>query len=183
MPLSRAEPRNLLHLRDIQLRGYAREDGLVDIEARMTDTKSYSWGNRDRGGIQSGEPLHDMWMRVTLGPDMVIHAAEAAMDATPHQVCPGVAPNFARLAGLRIGKGFLKAAMERLAGIEGCTHLRELLQPIATVAVQTMFSLQHGRRKEDAEGERAVPAFLVNTCYAYDEHGPVVARGKAEAAL
>ncbi|OYV41750.1 MAG: hypothetical protein B7Z81_00570 [Acidocella sp. 20-61-6] len=182
MPLSRATPRKLLHSRDIQLRGYEREDGLVDIEARMTDTKSYSWRNHDRGGIHAGEPLHDMWMRVTVGPDMVIRAVEAEMDATPYQVCPGAAPNFERLVGLNIGKGFLKAAMALVGGVEGCTHLRELLQPIATVAFQTMFSLQHGRRKQSGEGEKAVPDALVNTCYAYDAQGPVVARGKAEAA-
>jgi hypothetical protein len=178
MPLSRPTSRKLLHLRDIQLRGYQREDGLVDIEARMTDTKTYSWNNPDRGAVNSGEPLHDMWMRVTIDQNMTVHGCEAAMDATPYSACPSVAPNFQRLAGLTIGKGFIKAAMLRLGGVEGCTHLRELLQPIATVAFQTMVSVRRldksGQPKSPRPFVEINPA-LVNTCHAYDENGPLVA--------
>ncbi|MDE8346562.1 MAG: DUF2889 domain-containing protein [Acidocella sp.] len=174
MPLTRPAPRKLLHLRDIELRGYERADGLVDIEVHMTDTKSYSWANHDRGDIASGEALHDMWMRVTLDRDMVIQHCEAAMDATPYTMCPNVAANFGRLAGLTIGRGFLKAAMQRVGGVEGCTHLRELLQPLATVAFQTRFSLSHrgdARPKQDS-----IPPSLVDTCYAYAANG-VLAQG------
>lgn len=41
MPLSPPEPREHIHSRDIILRGYRREDGLWDIEAHLTDTKTY----------------------------------------------------------------------------------------------------------------------------------------------
>ena len=43
MPLSTPASRDLLHLRDIQLRGYQREDGLFDIEAHLLDTKAYAF--------------------------------------------------------------------------------------------------------------------------------------------
>ena len=39
MPLSPPPERELLHSRDIVLRGYRRADGLYDIEAHLTDTK------------------------------------------------------------------------------------------------------------------------------------------------
>jgi hypothetical protein len=169
----------MLHLRDITLRGYEREDGMIEVEAHMTDTKSHSLSMRDRGGLSAGEPMHDMWLRVTVSPEMTIMAAEAAMDATPHNVCPQVAPNYERLVGLNIGKGYLKGAMQRLGGVEGCTHLRELLQQVGTVAFQTMFSIR-GRGKTDAP-KRIAPIFL-NTCYTYDENGPLAARYSAEAA-
>lgn len=35
-------PRRLAHTRQIVCSGYVRDDGLYDIEARMTDTKDYS---------------------------------------------------------------------------------------------------------------------------------------------
>jgi hypothetical protein len=177
MPLSPAAPRNLLHLRDIQLRGYTREDGLVDIEAHMTDIRTESFANEDRGGIRAGEPLHDMWMRITVDRDMVIQACEAAMDSTPHHFCAGAAPNVERLVGLRIGPGFIKAAVARINRTEGCTHLRELLQPIATVAYQTFFGIR------DQNGvPRGLRPGALNSCYALDENGPVVARARAEEA-
>ena len=138
MPLPKPSSRKLLHSRDIQLRGYEREDGLVDVEAHLTDTKSYSFSNRDRGNIPAGEPIHEMWLRITIDHGMTIIAVEAAMDATPHNPCSGIAPNYQRLVGLNMAKGFMKAAMQQLGGVEGCTHLRELLQPLGTIAFQTM---------------------------------------------
>ena len=49
MPLSAPADRQLLHLRDIALRGYERADGLFDIEAQLTDTKDYGYDNPGRG--------------------------------------------------------------------------------------------------------------------------------------
>jgi hypothetical protein len=181
MPLSPAAPRQLQHLRDIQLRGYEREDGQLDIEAHMTDVKPFSWTNHDRGRVAAGEPMHDMWLRVTVDTGMTITGCEAAMDATPHDVCPGAAPNFARLVGLNIGKGFLKAAMAQVGGVEGCTHLRELLQQVGTVAWQSLFTLRIRNRKADAGPLKRVGPGLLNSCFAYDETGPLVARDRAEA--
>ncbi len=186
MPLSPPAQRDLLHLRDIAIRGFLRADGLIDIEARLTDTKTYSFGNHDRGRIGAGEALHGMGLRVTIDQSLCVISAEAAMDDTPHHVCPGVAPNFARLAGLTIGKGFLKGATERLGGPAGCTHLRELLQQVATVAIQTMFSVRAHKDAREGTAERIdwkVPTLLVNTCFAYAEDGPLVQQKRERAAL
>ena len=49
MPLTEPVARELLHLRDIELRGYRRADGLFDIEATLQDTKSYAFSNAERG--------------------------------------------------------------------------------------------------------------------------------------
>ena len=138
MPLSPPQERELLHSRDIVLRGYRRADGLYDIEAQLTDTKSYGSANRDRGYIHAGEPIHGMWMRLTVDEQRRIVACEAASDHTPYAICPAAAPNFARLAGLQIKPGFLKEAAKRVGGTAGCTHLRELLQQMATTAYQTI---------------------------------------------
>ena len=55
MPLPEAEAREPLHTRSISYQGYRREDGLWDIEAHMTDVKSYSFQNHFRGTIEVGE--------------------------------------------------------------------------------------------------------------------------------
>ncbi|WP_298282826.1 DUF2889 domain-containing protein [Acidocella sp.] len=182
MPLPRPHRRKLLHTRHVELRGYEREDGLIDIEARLTDEKTYAFGNEDRGGINPGDYVHDMSVRLTITPDQEIVEALASMDATPYAICPGVAPNMARLVGLRLGKGFLKSAMMRLPGPEGCTHLRELLQPLATAAFQTTVGLKTGFDNKTAIEEPALTHSLLNSCHAYDEQGPVIARRRAPAA-
>ena len=172
MPLSEPPERELLHRRDIALRGYRRADGLFDIEAHLTDTKTYGFPSEDRGFVASGEPLHGMWMRMTVDDDLKIAAFEAATEYGPYAVCPAAAPNFARLAGLSIKRGFLRAAAERVGGVQGCTHLRELLQQMATVAIQTLYSV---RTRRDAEGQPETPSML-NTCMAYAPDSPVVKR-------
>ena len=173
MPLSNPTERELLHLRDIAIRGYRRADGLFDVEAHLTDTKAYGFSNQDRGYVESGEPLHGMWMRMTVDEELTIVACEAATEFAPYAVCPGAAPNFSRLAGLSIRRGFLKAAADRIGGIQGCTHLRELLQQMATTALQTIYAVRR-RREEDAETAEK-PAIL-NSCYAYATDSPVVRR-------
>src|SRR3954451_8363882 len=41
MPLSPPAPREMLHRRAIDIRGWRRDDGLYDIEAHLLDTKAY----------------------------------------------------------------------------------------------------------------------------------------------
>ena len=170
MPLTEPAARTPIHRRAIEINGFRRDDGLFDIEATLADTKAYPFTTIERGTIHPGERLHGMAMRMTVDDTMTIVGCEAVMDDTPYRLCPEVAPNFARLAGLRIGRGFLKAAAERVGGPEGCTHLRELLQQVATVAFQTIAPLKH------REGGRDLTALLIDSCYAYAAKGDLVRR-------
>ena len=89
MPLSTPVPRQMLHRRVVQCTGYRREDGLWDIEGHMVDTKTYSFPNEDRGGIiQAGQPLHEMWIRLTVDDHFQIHDVEACTDAAPFKPQP-----------------------------------------------------------------------------------------------
>ncbi len=187
MPLSPPAERELLHNRDIELRGYQRADGLFDIEAHLTDTKTYPFDNLDRGSIQPGEPLHGMWVRMTVGEDMVIRDCEAVSDFTPYDICPQAAPNFAALAGVRIGTGFNAAVREKVGGVLGCTHLREVLAQMATVAYQTISPVRWRKNREAREaaiarGETPPPPVRtvpVGTCYAYAPDSEVTKRALA----
>jgi hypothetical protein len=192
MPLSPPAERERLHTRAIEINGYRRADGRFDIEAHLTDVKSFGQTNYDRGYIDAEEPIHDMWLRLTVDDTMHIQAVEAVSDRTPYRTCPSAAPNFSRLAGLQIKPGFLRDASQLVGGTVGCTHLRELLQQMATTAFQTINSAK-ARRELAAEGVRdEMPGSdvldkritekwdggkrILNTCLAYDEKGPLVQR-------
>jgi hypothetical protein len=195
MPLTDPEDRTLLHCRDFLIRGYQRADGLYDIEGQLTDSKTYGFPNESRGTIGPGEPLHGMWLRLTVDEEMVIRASEAAIDFGPFAICGGGAANFSCLAGLTIGRGFSRAVGERVGGVSGCTHLREMLQQMATVAYQTLYPARMRREAEAAAREaearggnggephdaRVAAGFggapaLLDTCHAYRADGPVVKR-------
>ena len=170
MPLSTPVARKPFHTRKIELNGYAREDGLWDIEARMIDTKHYEFPNRFRGNIQPGEHLHEMWLRLTLDDSMTIRAAEATTEWSPFPSGPGAADSYRKLVGLKIGPGWTDRVKERIASTSGCTHLTELLRPLATVAYQTILS---PRRNEDAPDDERRPA-LLDTCRGWRAEGEAV---------
>ena len=174
MPLSPPADRRLLHRRTVECIGYRRADGLFDIEGRLTDVKSYSFPNSYRGGeIRAGEPVHDMWVRLTLDADLLVHAAEAWTADGPYAVCGDVNDAYRSLAGVRIGPGWRRAIQERVGGVRGCVHITELLGPMATTAYQTI----HGRRAEKPEGRTDPPArapFFINSCHALSSEGEVV---------
>lgn len=186
MPLSPPAARQPLHRRAIDMRGYQRDDGLFDIEAHLVDTKTYPFENQDRGRIEPGDALHGMWLRLTVDEAMVIRGCEAVSDFTPYTICPQAAPNFALLEGLTIGPGFNRAVQERVGGVKGCTHLREVLAQMATVAFQTIGPVRWRRAAEErarlvAAGETPPPrrrAVPVGSCLAYAPDSPVVRRAE-----
>jgi hypothetical protein len=174
MPLSQSGPRELIHTRRIECHGYRRADGLWDIEGHLVDTKSYTWSNAWRGAVEPGVPVHEMWLRLTLDDELTVQNAEAASDYFPFHICPGAAPHFAKLKGLKIGAGWRRKVRELVGGIQGCTHLVELLTPLATAAYQTIYPLREAReRAQNAEGAKVKPE-IIDTCHALRSDGAVV---------
>ncbi len=129
-----------MHKRTITCEGYARDDGLWDIEARIVDTKTYPIDEPYRGHRAAGSHVHDMRLRLTLDASMTVTDIAVATEHAPYSQCFTVESAFKRLIGARIGAGWRKAVQAAVGGTRGCTHLKELLMPAATVAFQTMGS-------------------------------------------
>ncbi|WP_114395235.1 DUF2889 domain-containing protein [Oleisolibacter albus] len=174
--------REHLHTRTVTCTGYRRTDGLWDIEGHITDQKTYGFDSQARGRLAPGDFVHDMWIRLTVDSQFVVQAVAAVTDASPFAMCPAITPNFQRLVGLRIASGWTAAVKERLGGIEGCTHLVELLGPVATTTFQTIAPVlereARDRRKAAAAlGEPPAPQrrpVLLNTCHSFASDSPVV---------
>lgn len=174
MPLPDAAPRELIHTRRIECHGYLRQDGLWDIEGRLTDGKSYTFGNEHRGEIKPGEFIHQMWLRLIVDDAMTIQGVEAATDDSPFAVCPAILPNFQRLKGLKIAKGFNGKVFELFGGVEGCTHHVELIGRLATVAFQTIFPYRSRMARAEGRNPDATrKPRLLNTCHAFAENGEI----------
>lgn len=178
MPLPEPSPRKHVHTRAIDYRGYEREDGLWDIEAHMTDVKTYEFTNKWRGTVPVGEPLHEMLLRVTIDDNFEIQDVVAVTDNSPFEMCPSITPNYKNLIGIRMGAGWRKAIRMKVGGVQGCTHLTELLFPMATVAMQTIWPIKAQRRRE-AEASEETPKskkrpMVLDTCHAWSTDSPVV---------
>ena len=177
MPLTEPAERKPLHQRDIQVRGYQRADGLYDIEGHITDIKPHPIDS-DRVRRPADKPIHGMWMRLTIDTTMTILASEAWTEFGPFATCAGGATSYGRLVGLTLKPGFLRAANERLGGPIGCTHIREMLQQMATTAFQALWGMRSqptsGSNSASDDRDTDGSIALVDTCYAYASDGVVV---------
>ena len=161
--------RSLLHTRTIVCEGFERSDGLWDIDGWLTDIKTYDVPNIDRDGIPAGEPVHGMGLRMTIGLDLVIHDMVAVSDFTPFRMCPNITPNFKRLIGVSLARGFRREVAAKLGGTEGCVHLVDLLGPMATTVYQTLdLPLYRAAQEAGERGESVKPHFL-NACHVWQE--------------
>lgn len=168
MPLPPAARRRHVHVRTIECHGYQREDGLWDVEGRLVDRKSTDFQSLHGRSVAAGEPVHEMWVRMTVDEDLVVHDILAVTDSAPYPVCPAAAAAVASLRGLRIAAGWTAEVRRRLGGRTGCTHITELLGPLATTAYQTLSQVRHGHSEQrDAEGR----PIRIDSCFAYAADG------------
>ena len=171
--------RALRHTRAIAVQAYARDDGLWDLDAHITDIKVKD-AMLASGPRPGGAPLHDLSLRLTVDTQFNIVDAEAVSDAVPYPgFCDTIAPDYkTQLVGLNLMRGFRHELKQRISGIAGCTHLTELAQILPTAAVQALAG--EVLATNDAATEHAgVPAqqpFQLDKCHALRTDGGAVAR-------
>lgn len=173
MPLSSPAARERIHTRTITCEGYERDDGLFDIDGWLTDVKSYDFTSTDRGEVKAGVPVHGMGLRLTIDASLTIRAVAAAMDFTPFSMCPSITPNFQRLVGLNLGKGFTGAVREALGGTQGCVHLVDLIKPMATTAYQLLAPAGYKALKEKERRGALERPFFIDQCHAWKSDSEV----------
>jgi hypothetical protein len=175
MPLPDSPARREIHQRAIDMKAYAREDGLYDIEAHLVDRKPYTFKRfSSPEPLPAGQPLHDLRVRLTVDDQFVVRHVHASSDVTPYGVCKEAESTLAVLVGERIASGWSKRVKELLRGAVSCTHLMEMLIPMATTAFQGILSLDSEKNigSVDANG---VPNKL-DSCYAFSRNREVVMR-------
>lgn len=159
--------REELHFRRIDMRGYRRTDGLYEVTGQITDRKPHDFQspNGDRK-VPAGEPVHEMGVRLVYDIDMLVHEVHAFTNAAPYNDCFDAPPTLQAVKGLRLAGGWGSEVRKRLGGEKSCTHLMDILVPMATTAYQTLTVVRAGRPTVlDAQG---MPV-KINSCYAYGQ--------------
>jgi len=170
MPLSEAVPRRRLHTRRITYEGWQRDDGRFDIEGHLIDVKDHDITLLS-GERRAGEPVHDMWVRVTIDRVYTIHDIEAQSDRVPYPGgCDVIGPDYKVLIGANLMKGFRKRLHDSMGHVRGCTHITDMLGALPTAAVQTFAGL---KKRED---EGAGKPFQLDRCHALETTSETVRR-------
>lgn len=164
-----------LHNRKIDLCFYERSDGLYEVQGRLEDTKTHAYRRQLASeDTPAGTPVHDITVTLVIDNELLVHEACAQMSATPFDICRGAEESLAPLQGLRIGAGWTKQVRERLGGAASCTHIIELLGPMATTAFQGLAPQRLATiNLPSSEGQRRAK---VDSCFAYGAQRKVVAQ-------
>ena len=169
LPVTEVE-RELTHTRRVRYEGYKRADGHWDIEAHLTDIKNHDF--RLKSGVRrAGQPIHSMWLRVTIDRDFNILDAAASSEVVPYPSgCEEIAPAYRSLVGLNLVKDFKKKVAERFGGVRGCTHITEMLAGMPTAAIQTFAGDMPEERPDGAK------PFQLDQCHALETTSETVRR-------
>jgi hypothetical protein len=168
-----ATTRREIHLRRIEMRGYELPDGRVEIDGRVVDTKPHDFtpptGERT---VPAGQPIHDLGVRMVIDRDMKVVDIETSSDSTPYATCVEGGRALQTMVGARVGPGWSTEVKRRLAGAASCTHLMELLLPMATAAYQALSVVRLAQPDVlDAAGRPV----KIDSCYGFRADGPIVA--------
>lgn len=171
MPLSPpSSPRQRVHVRRIEVEGFQREDGLLELDASLVDVKDLDYPIAS-GVRPAGVPVHQMRVRVTLDAAFTILAAEACSDHVPYPGhCDTIGHVYDGLVGLNLVRGFRRTVGEMFADVRGCTHLTELLLSLPTAAIQTFATF---RRDNEETAEKP---FQLDRCHALESGSAAVQR-------
>lgn len=165
--------RRPLHRRALDVQVFVRDDGLFDVEASLTDTKTH---DVPLAGVprKAGEPIHEMHLHLTVDRELTITAATSDTLWMPYVgACDQHGDAYQRLVGLNLMKGFRQAVLERLGGTRGCTHITELCQVLPTAVIQALAGSVIDTREGDGDGN---PPFQLDRCHALRRDSATVAK-------
>jgi len=186
------EALEVLHDREYRVRAFRRADDVILIRGAVRDQKP-------PGLYLAIDPdpmtIHHMQIDLEIAfPSLEIVDARVGIEVHPNRECPSIEDHYGKLVGLSIARGFTHRVRELFGGPRGCTHTTALLQAMAPVAIQCVWSMQASaaRRRDGGEPAGGEPAsepspeqrsamwqMNLNTCHVWDEHGEQVARLRA----
>ena len=167
----------VLHDREYRVRAYRRADDRVLLRGAVRDQKP-------PGLYIESDPdplaVHHMLVDIEVAyPSMEIVAASVALEIHPNLECPRIEDHYDKLVGLSISRGFTHRVRELFGGPRGCTHTTALLQAMAPVAIQCLWSMRASAARRSggdsqpatAEQRRGAWQMNLNTCHIWDAEG------------
>ena len=181
--LDDGEDMELLHERAYIVRAYRKGDDILVLRGAVRDQKPPGlYLAEDPEPLTVHHMIVDLHVQV---PSLEIVDAKVVFEMFPHGLCPSIAENYQGLIGLSIARGFINKVRELYGGPRGCTHTTALLQAMAPVAIQSMWSFQVRQARESGElgespfatpeGRERSLRMNLNTCHVWAEDGEQVA--------
>lgn len=163
-----------IHTRRYEVRAFRKSDDCLMLRGVVVDEKPV--------GLYIESDPDPLWMHHMIldleiqFPTLVIQKANVQFNEHPHLGCTGIVDHYKKLEGMSITRGFTSKVKELFAGPRGCTHTTALLQAMAPVAVQSMWSMRVASARAngvslESMGDGPQTASPVNTCHMWEESG------------
>ena len=163
-----------IHTRRYEVRAFRKADDCLMLRGVVVDEKPV--------GLYIESDPDPLWMHHMIldleihFPTLVIQKANVQFNEHPHLGCTGIVDHYKKLEGMSITRGFTSKVKELFAGPRGCTHTTALLQAMAPVAVQSMWSMRVASARArgvslESMGDGPQTASPVNTCHMWEESG------------
>ena len=168
-----------IHDRSYVVKAYRKDERTIVLRGAVRDEKPAGlYIPNDPEPL----PLHHMIVSLTVTmPEMIITDAHVEFEVYPHGGCPAITTHYEKLIGLSIARGFTHKIRELFGGPRGCTHTTALLQAMAPVAIQSVWSMRAVNVREGVAAVEPEPTtreerlarmrFNLNTCHIWDENG------------
>lgn len=180
--MSSPDSKPRLHTRAYEIESVLEDDRHFRLIGHLRDVNPHGlWG------IGPNEPitLHHMQVELLIeAATLAIVDVRVDMHVRPQIECRDILPAYDQLVGLSIARGFTHKVREMFGGPRACTHIGALLNAMAPVAVQSLWSffgaVQEGQASEPG-GETGGPgadafAWNRNTCHVWADDGPMFTR-------
>jgi hypothetical protein len=170
----------LIHERAYVVRAYRRGVDELILRGAVRDQKPPGLYFDDTQPLT----VHHMIVDLTIAvPSLEITAAKAVLEIHPHSTCKRIEDHYNNLVGLSIARGFTHKIRELFGGPRGCTHTTALLQAMAPVAIQSMwsFNMAQAQTNDDSnpfsnpESRQAVFLTTIDSCHVWAEDSEHVA--------
>jgi hypothetical protein len=167
----------LLHDRTYRVRSYQDGPGRLLVRGMVRDRKPAGLYFEDDPTPMT---IHHMVVDlVVVYPSLEIVDAKAVFETHPHAACPRIEEHYGKLVGLSIARGYTHRVRELFGGPRGCAHTTALLQAMAPVAIQSMWSVQAldgsvrltSPRARTPEERRAALRFNLDSCHVWASDG------------
>jgi hypothetical protein len=163
-----------LHTRKIEVSTHEYDGQRIIVEGFLKDVR-FQDSHTINGETLPGGIIHHIMIRLLVNcSNLLIEDVDVNLLSVPRDECRETANCLAPVKGLVITKGFTSKVKKLVGGKKGCTHLVELILAMAPAAIQGFAAYQSQKPSPpDPAHTRMIYHFLLNTCHAWREDGPL----------
>ena len=175
MELTEVRDLKKIHNRNLDISSYIVNDEHILITGELKEGNLIKVYERSGDAIEPNIFQHMQIQLLIKIAELKIVDIYAKIPGAPHDdLCREMQNSLDQIKGLTIAPGFTSKVKKIAGGIKGCVHLTTLLLSMAPAALQGYWIFEARDKKRNEGSGFEIEKYLMNTCYAWREDGPLL---------